>query len=149
VRAEEKGDLPMVENGKQVSIEYTLRLDDGSTADSNVGEDALIFEQGAHQILPALESALAGLKVGESKQVTLTAEDGYGQVDPEAFQSVPTENIPEDAREVGAMLVAQDGAGNKRPVRVHEVGTEAVIIDLNHPLAGQNLNFDVRVLEVK
>jgi FKBP-type peptidyl-prolyl cis-trans isomerase 2 len=139
----------MIENGKQVSIEYTLRLDDGSTADSNVGEEALTFEQGSHQILPALEVALAGLKVGESKQVILTAEDGYGQVNPEAFQSVPIENIPDDAREVGAMLLARDDTGNQRPVRVHEVGPESVIIDLNHPLAGHNLNFDVRVLGIE
>jgi FKBP-type peptidyl-prolyl cis-trans isomerase 2 len=139
----------MVEDGKTISIEYTLKLDDGTTVDTNVGGDPLEFEQGASQILPALESALAGLAVDDTKQVTLSPEDGYGAVDPGAFRTVELDAVPEDAREVGTLLIAQDQDGNRRAVRVHEVSEESIVVDMNHPLAGQTLNFDVRILGVK
>jgi FKBP-type peptidyl-prolyl cis-trans isomerase 2 len=138
----------VVEDGKQVGIEYTLTLDDGTQVDSNVGGQPLVFQQGAHQILPALEEALAGLKVGDTKKVALAAEQGYGPVRPEGFQEVDAGLIPEDARVTGTMLVADDGAGNRRPVRVHEVKGDKIVVDLNHPLAGKALNFAVRVMEV-
>jgi len=139
----------MVANGKQVGIEYTLTLDDGTQVDSNVGGQPLFYEQGSHQILPALEDALEGLKVGDTKKIALTAEQGYGPVHPEGFQEVDAAMIPEDARVAGATLVADDGAGNRRQVRVKEVKGDKVVVDLNHPLAGKALNFAVRVMEVK
>ena len=139
----------MVEDGKQVGIEYTLTLDDGTQVDSNVGGQPLFYEQGSHQILPALEQALAGLRVGDTKKVALSAEQGYGPVHPEGFQEVDASLIPEDARVAGAMLVADDGAGNRRQVRVKEVKGDKVVVDLNHPLAGKALNFAVRIMEVK
>lgn len=139
----------MIKDGASVSIEYTLKLDDGSVADSNVGQEPLAYEQGKRQILPALEDELVGLAVGDQKNVTLSPEQGYGPVNPEAYQEVPLEVIPEDAREVGTQLVSTDGAGNRRVVRVHEVREEAVVLDLNHPLAGQTLHFDIRVIGIE
>jgi FKBP-type peptidyl-prolyl cis-trans isomerase SlyD len=139
----------MVENGKQVGIEYTLTLDDGTQVDSNVGGQPLFYQHGANQILPALEAALEGLKVGDTKTIALTAEQGYGPVRPEGFQEVDASMIPEEARVAGATLVADDGAGNRRQVRVKEVKEDKVVVDLNHPLAGKALNFAVRVMEVK
>jgi FKBP-type peptidyl-prolyl cis-trans isomerase SlyD len=138
----------MVEDGKQVGIEYTLTLDDGTQVDSNVGGEPLVFQQGAHQILPALEEALAGLKVGDSKKVALTAEQAYGPVHPEGFQEVDASLIPEDARVPGTMLVGDDGSGHRRPVRVAEVKGDKIVVDLNHPLAGKALTFAVRVMEI-
>ncbi len=141
---------PLVAKDKRISIEYTLKLDDGTVADSNVGGEALVYLQGAGQILPALESELLGLAVGASKQVSLTAANGYGEVDPELFQTVPASAIPEDARKAGTQLMAQAGeGGNARPVRVHEVKGEEVVMDFNHPLAGQALHFDVKILGVE
>lgn len=139
----------MIKDGASVSIEYTLKLDDGSVADSNVGQEPLAYEQGKRQILPALEDELVGLAVGDQKNVTLSPEQGYGPVNPEAYQEVPLEVIPEDAREVGTQLVSTDGAGNRRVVRVHEVREEAVVLDLNHPLAGQTLHYDIRVIGIE
>jgi FKBP-type peptidyl-prolyl cis-trans isomerase SlyD len=138
----------MVEEGKQVGIEYTLTLDDGTQVDSNVGGEPLVFQAGAHQILPALEEALAGLQVGDTKEVALTAEQAYGPVNPEGFQEVDAGLIPDGARVAGTMLVADDGSGNKRPVRVHEVKGDKIVVDLNHPLAGKALNFAVRVMAI-
>jgi FKBP-type peptidyl-prolyl cis-trans isomerase SlyD len=139
----------VVAAGRRVSIQYTLTTDDGKVADTNVGGEALVYEQGKSEILPALEQALAGLKKGESKKVTLTPDQGYGIVKPELMQTIPTEKIPEDARKAGTMLMAQSQTGEQRPVRVHEVKGEEIVIDMNHPLAGKALHFDVKVLEVE
>jgi FKBP-type peptidyl-prolyl cis-trans isomerase 2 len=139
----------VIEHGRQVSIEYTLRLDDGSTVDTNVGEESLVYTQGEGEILDALEEALAGLDVEDEKQVRILAEHGYGEVDPDAFDQVALEEIPEDVRQVGAMLVAEDDEGNQRSVRVHKVRADGVVLDLNHPLAGQALNFAVRIVAIE
>lgn len=147
-RAQEE-ERVVIENGDSVSIEYTLKLDDGTTVDTNVGEDPLTYTQGSSEILPMLESALLGLAVGDSKEVKLTAEQGYGPVDPAGFQEVEISMVPEDARTVGTMLVASAPDGQQQPIKVHEVKEETVVLDFNHPLAGQALNFDVKVLSIQ
>jgi FKBP-type peptidyl-prolyl cis-trans isomerase 2 len=139
----------VVENGRQISIEYTLTLDDGTTADTNVGEEPLTFTHGDGEILEALEAALAGLEVDDEKQVRIAAEDGYGLVDPDAFDRAPLDAIPADARHVGALLVAEDEDGNQQSVRVHEIDADEIVLDLNHPLAGQALNFAVRIVAIE
>lgn len=145
---EAKGQDAVIAAGSQVSIEYTLTLDDGEVADTNVGGTPLKFEQGAGQILPALESELLGLGVGATKEVDLTAEQGYGPVNEELYDTVEASQIPEDARTVGAMLVAQAPNGQQRPVRVHEVKGEEIVLDLNHPLAGKALHFAVKIIAI-
>ena len=145
-QAEEKPKV--VSDGNRVSIEYTLKLADGSTADTNVGGEALVYVQGQSQILPALEAELLGLAVGDTKQVSLTAAQGYGEVDEGLFQTVPATAVPEGGRTVGTELVAQTPSG-QRVVRVHEVKGEEIVMDLNHPLAGQALEFDIKILAVE
>jgi FKBP-type peptidyl-prolyl cis-trans isomerase SlyD len=139
----------MITDGSRVSIEYTLTMDDGSVADSNVGDEPLIFEQGQHEILPALERALLGLAVGDTMELTLEPDDGYGLVDEALFEAVPSHLVPENGRHVGAYLVAQAKTGERRQVRVAEVNGDEVVIDLNHPLAGQTLHFAVRILAIE
>lgn len=146
-RAEAEETL-VIEDGNQVSIEYTLTLADGTVVDTNVGQDALTYTQGKEEILPALEEALLGHAVGDAKQVSLTAEQGYGPSIPEAFQEVSLETLPEEARVAGAMLMAQMPDGQQRPLKVHEVKEASAVLDFNHPLAGQALNFDVKVLAI-
>jgi len=139
----------VIKDGSAVSVEYTLKLNDGTTVDSNVGEDPLTYQQGNGEILPALEAALLGQAVGDTKQVTLTAEQGYGSINPEAYEEVPLDSVPENAREVGTMLVATTPEGQQQPIRVHEVKEETIVLDFNHPLAGQALNFDVTILAIE
>lgn len=138
-----------VANGRKVSIEYTLLLDDGTQADSNVGQEPLVYTQGANQILPALELALAGLAVNDTRKITLAPKDAYGDVDPKAVKEVPLEEIPEAARKVDAVLIGVDAEGNQRPVRVQKVGDKTATLDLNHLLAGRTLTFDVKVLKIE
>lgn len=138
----------MVETGSQVGIEYTLELEDGTRVDSNVGGEALRFQQGAGQIIPGLDKALVGMEKDESKRVTVEPEEGYGPVDPDAFDQVPVTQLPEDARAPGTELMARDAQGRTQRLRVHEVEGETATLDFNHPLAGKKLIFDVKVVEI-
>jgi FKBP-type peptidyl-prolyl cis-trans isomerase SlyD len=145
-----KGEKAMtIKSGKEVSIEYTLMLGDKEVIDSNVGSEPLSYTHGAHQILPGLENALEGMKIGDSKQVTVEAEEGYGEVDQNAFQEVNKEQIPPDALKVGAPLQARDPNGQTVSFRVAEIKDQTVVLDFNHPLAGKTLYFDVKVLAVQ
>ena len=138
-----------ISDGDKVSLEYTLKAN-GETVDSNVGKgEALIYTQGAQEILPALEKKLTGLKAGDTKTVKLSAEDGYGKVHAEAVQTVPKDKIPEDARKAGAMLRGEGPNGEVMMARVVEVKEDAVVVDFNHPLAGKALEFDVKVIKVE
>jgi len=139
----------MITDGSEVSIEYTLKLSDGTLVDTNEGKEPLTYTQGSGQILPALEKELAGLKVSDTRKVELTATDGYGEVDPKAFQEVEIDRVPEDARKVGALLIAGGPGGEQRPIRVAEVREDKVLLDFNHPLAGQALVFDVTIVGIK
>jgi len=136
----------VISDGKTVGFEYTLSLTDGTVVESNVGGDAFTYVQGEGQILPALEQALLGLAVEDSKQVTLEPADAYGEVNEAAFQEVPIEQVPEDARTVGMVLGAQ---GYDGPIRVHEVKEETIVLDFNNPLAGKTLTFDIRIVSLE
>jgi FKBP-type peptidyl-prolyl cis-trans isomerase 2 len=146
---EKQKEKTVVESGSTVGIEYTLSLEDGTKVDSNVGGEALLFEQGSGQIIPGLDKDLIGMKVGEIKQVKVTPDEGYGQVNPAAFTEVPVSELPEDAREPGMLLVAQDDQGRTQRLRVHKVEGDKATLDFNHPLAGKTLIFDVKILEVQ
>lgn len=141
--------MKKVEDGKRVSLEYTLRLDDQSVVESNVGKPPLQYTHGSHEIIPGLEQALSGLDEGDVQQVTVAPEDAYGPVKPEGFHEIEKSRVPEGARKVGAQLVARDQEGHERRLRVHEVRDDTLVVDLNHPLAGKTLIFDVKVLAVE
>ena len=146
----QEGALPAtISDGKTISIEYTLTLEDKKVLDSNVGGKPLNFTQGSHQIIPGLETALEGMKVGESKHVTVAPEQGYGDINPKAIQEVPLEKIPEDARKVGAQLQGKDAQGRMVQARVSEVKEQVVMLDYNHPLAGKKLFFDIKILDIQ
>jgi FKBP-type peptidyl-prolyl cis-trans isomerase 2 len=138
-----------ISDGKTISLEYTLTLEDKKVLDTNVGGKPLNFTQGSHQIIPGLETALKGMKVGESKQVTVAPEQGYGPINPQAIQEVPIEKIPKEAQKVGAQLRGKDAQGRMVQARVSEVKEQVVLLDYNHPLAGKKLFFDVKILDIQ
>jgi FKBP-type peptidyl-prolyl cis-trans isomerase SlyD len=146
---DKKGGATAVSDGKQVSLEYTLTLEDKSKIDSNVGKEPLVYTQGAHEIIPGLEKQVAGLKVGESKRIEVPPAEGYGAVDPARKQEVEKNRIPEDARKVGAKLTGQGPQGQPIFAQVTEVKDTTVVLDMNHPLAGKKLIFDIKVLKVE
>lgn len=146
---DKKGGATAVSDGKQVSLEYTLTLEDKSKIDSNVGKEPLVYTQGSHEIIPGLEKQVAGLKVGESKRIEVPPAEGYGAVDPARKQEVEKNRIPEDARKVGAKLTGQGPQGQPIFAQVTEVKDTTVVLDMNHPLAGKKLIFDIKVLKVE
>ncbi len=134
-----------VQDGQVVTMEYTLRVD-GETIDTSEGYKPIEFLQGAGSIIPGLERELYGMKVGESKEVSVQAKDGYGEIDPAAFVSVPREQFPPNIRlEVGVALSVHDNNGNPMHATIHEVNEEDVKLNFNHPLAGKDLLFSVTI----
>lgn len=138
-----------IDTGRTVSIEYTLKLDDGSMADTNMGDDPLVYTQGKNEIIPALEQALQGLSINERKAVILPPEKAYGVVQADRFQAVPLDLIPEDGRKVGERLILEGPNQETIPASVHEVKADEIVLNLNHPLAGETLHFDVRILDIQ
>lgn len=138
----------MIQDGSKVGIEYTLKVEEGDVVDTSEGRGPLVYQQGAGQILPALEQELEGMPVGAEKQIELSPEQGYGPVSEELFHPVPVEQVPEEARHEGARLMTRDGDGGERILRVHEVRDDTVVLDLNHPLAGRTLQFEVKVVSI-
>ena len=137
-----------VSSGKQVTLEYTMKLDDQSVVDSNVGGEPLKVTHGKHELVPGLEKALEGMAVGEKKKVTVAPPEGYGPIDPKAFQEVDRKMVPVNAQKVGMQLEGTTTDGRKVFPRISEVKNETVVLDFNHPLAGKTLHFDVKVLDV-
>ena len=139
----------MIDDGKRVSLEYTLTLEDKTVIDTNVGKPPLVYTHGDRQIIPGLEKQLTGLKAGDTKNVEVAPAEGYGEVDPNRFQEVPKEHVPEEARSVGKKLQGQGPDGQMMFAQVTEVKENTVIVDLNHPLAGKTLFFAVKVLKIE
>jgi FKBP-type peptidyl-prolyl cis-trans isomerase SlyD len=130
-------------------MDYTL-LVDGEMMDTSVGHEPLEFLQGAGNIIPGLEQELYGMAIGESKKVIVLPEDGYGVLDPEAFVEVPKEQFPANIPlEIGIEIQVTDQNGNPMHARIDSVGDEAVTLDFNHPLAGKELHFDVKVVGLR
>jgi len=138
-----------VTEGKNVSVEYTLTLDDKSVIESNVGKKPLTYTHGTRQIIPGLEKALEGLTVGDTKEVTVAPADGYGEQNPEALQEVQKSLIPPEALVVGTRLQGQTPDGHAVYPRVAAIKDDTVMLDFNHPLAGKTLHFNVKILDIQ
>ena len=138
-----------IREGSQVALEYTLSDEAGTVIESNKGKQPMSYIHGKSQIIPGLEKELSGMKVGEEKKIQVKPEDGYGPVNPDAFQEIPKDKLPPEALKVGTMLMAQGPQGQGITVRVHEIKDTTEIMDFNHPMAGKTLSFDVKISEIK
>ena len=144
-----KGVDIIVQDGKQVSFEYTLTLE-GETVDSSKGREPLRYVHGQGQIISGLEEELAGLRVGEEKVIKVSSQKGYGEVNPEAFREFPKTALSENLEpEVDMILQLQGPGGQVIPARVAKVKDEVVVLDLNHPLAGKTLTFEVKIVSIE
>lgn len=140
----------MISEDQVVSIHYTLTNDDGDTLDSSSGRDPLQYLHGAQNIIPGLESALEGKAVGDQLEVTLQPADAYGDFDEDLVQNVPMDAFEGVEKiEPGMQFEARSPEGATQVVMVQEVNDEAVVVNGNHPLAGQVLHFDVTIEEVR
>jgi FKBP-type peptidyl-prolyl cis-trans isomerase SlyD len=135
---------------KVVTIHYTLRDDDGDIIDSSSGSEPLDYLHGHGGIVPGLEAALAGKSAGAKLQVSVPPAEGYGEAGEADTKSVPRDAFPDDVElEVGMQFFAQSPSGEPVPVWVVGVDDKTVVIDFNHPLAGQTLHFEVEVVGVR
>lgn len=145
-----KDTKPAVADGMVVTFDFTLRLDDDEIADTTEGQMPLRFVVGQGQLLPALEDAMIGMVVGEQRQITIKPEDAYGEWDEDALEEVALSDLPEDVDlEEGAALEVTDNEGETYEATVYEIGKESVTLDYNHPLAGETLQFAVKVIDIR
>ncbi len=144
-----KGQTTVVENGKKVKFDYTLTVD-GKVADTSAGKKPIEYTQGSGQIIKGLESRMAGMKVGEEKKIVVPAEEGYGPVLPNMVQPFAKSFFPADFKlEVGMIVPLQNKEGQTFPATVKEIQADKVLLDLNHPMAGKELTFDVKIVDIK
>lgn len=137
-----------ISSGAVVSIHYTLTDDQGEVIDSSQGQDPLQYEHGSGNIIPGLEKALDGHATGDNVQVTVEPEEAYGQRNDEMIQSVSRETFANvDKVEPGMQFRVETEKG-PMVVQVKDVMEESVVLDFNHPLAGERLHFDVDVMDV-
>ncbi|HWB26840.1 MAG TPA: peptidylprolyl isomerase [Chitinophagaceae bacterium] len=138
-----------VRNGDTIKVHYRGRLDDGTVFDSSEGREPLQFEVGSGMVIPGFDSGVMGMTVGQKKTITIPVEEAYGPVQEEMFMEFPIERFPEDMKpEVGMTLNMSNGSGQAIPVVIAEVQDEVVILDANHPLAGEALTFDLELVDI-
>lgn len=132
-----------------VRVHYTGKLNSGEVFDSSAGREPLEFTVGTGMMIAGFDAAVEGMEVNEQKTVTLTPEQAYGPVDTEMFHKVERSQLPADMTpEVGQILVAGSPDGREMHVKVHEVHEDSIVIDANHPLAGQDLTFEIQLVEI-
>lgn len=135
--------------GDTVHIHYTGTLTDGTQFDTSRERGPLTFQLGSGQIIPGLDAHITGMAIGDRSTVTIPAAEAYGHVNPENIQSIPRNALPDDIEpQVGMQLQADAGGGRVVAVRIVEVGEAEVKLDANHPLAGQDLTFDVELIKI-
>jgi FKBP-type peptidyl-prolyl cis-trans isomerase 2 len=132
--------------GRVIAFEFQVFGEAGDLLGGNVGGNPRVFEVGAGEMLPALERQVAEMQENETRSILLPPEDAYGPIDPAAFREFPLESIPEQARQVGRRVTGRAPDGSEDLFDVVAVHDDKVVLDMNHPLAGRTLRFEIRVL---
>jgi FKBP-type peptidyl-prolyl cis-trans isomerase 2 len=141
--------MKTISQNDQVTIHYTGTLSDGEQFDSSVGKDPLTFEVGGGQVIPGFETAVVGMKADETKKFTIPSDEAYGQINEELVYKIDRKEIPETIQpEAGMRLVSTLEDGKQIPVTIMEVTPETIVLDANHPLAGKDLTFDIKIVGV-
>lgn len=134
-------------SGQKVRVHYKGTLEDGTEFDSSAGCDPLEFIVGAGQVIPGFDSAVGDLELGASTTVTIPADEAYGPRYEEAIQQVPLDVFP-DAPELGWAVEMADPQGQRLAAIIIDIEDEFAVLDFNHPLAGQDLTFEIELVEV-
>ncbi|GFE51322.1 peptidyl-prolyl cis-trans isomerase [Roseobacter cerasinus] len=141
--------MAQVKSGDTVGIHYTGTLQNGTVFDSSDGRDPLQFTVGSGQVITGLDAAMPGMALGEKKTVQVPCDEAYGPINPQMRKAVPREGIPDDVPlDLGTLLNVETPEGQAMQVMVVDVDEATVTIDANHPLAGQDLTFDIEVMSI-
>lgn len=136
--------------GDKVKVHYHGRLNDGTTFDSSQDRPPLEFEVGSGMVIKGFDDGVTGMAVGEKKTISIPSEDAYGARQEEMVIEFPKTNFPPDIEpEIGMTLNMHSENGQELPVVITEVNEDIVILDANHPLAGQDLIFDIELVDLK
>ncbi|HNR86931.1 MAG TPA: peptidylprolyl isomerase [Spirochaetota bacterium] len=139
----------MIEEGKYAVIHYTGTFTNGEVFDSSVDGDPFEFLVGSGQVIPGFDAAVRDMKIDEEKDVFISADDGYGQYDESLVYHFPIDQVQgQFTPEVGMTIGLQLEDGRQMPATITEIGADAITVDMNHPLAGKDLNFRIKLLEV-
>ena len=133
--------------GSKVKVHYTGTLNDGKVFDYSDGKEPLEFTIGSNQVIPGFENGVKDMKLNEEKTIKIQAKDTYGERDERMVVSVPRDKFPPEV-EAGGTLILKGPNGERLPAMVKEVKNDVVLIDMNHPLAGKELNFKVKVVAI-
>ena len=139
----------VVKDGVMVILDFTLKNPEGKVLETSKGGEPLKYVHGQKMMIPGLERELTGMKVGAEKHVVVKPEDGYGKINPKAVQEFPKEKVPVNALKVGAVLAGRNPEGMVVPMTVREIKEKTVVMDMNHPMAGKTLVFDVKVVDIQ
>ena len=142
--------MQQVENGDKIKVHYHGKLRSGEVFDSSQGRDPLEFTVGSGQVIKGFDEGVKGMQVGDKKTVEIPVKDAYGEKQQEMLIEFPIDQFPEDMKpESGMQLMMSNGSGQNFPVTVEEVRENTVILDANHPLAGQDLIFDLELVSIE
>ncbi|MBU0520305.1 peptidylprolyl isomerase [bacterium] len=140
--------MAAAKNGDQVKVHYVGKLQDGTIFDSSENRDPLQFKLGEKEVIPGFEEAVVGMEAGEKKTVTIPEDEAYGPQLEDLVATFDRDQFPGDVElELGQQLEIPREDGQKLLVRVSELSEDAVTLDANHPLAGQDLTFEIELVE--
>jgi FKBP-type peptidyl-prolyl cis-trans isomerase 2 len=142
--------MQQVQNGDKIKVHYHGKLRSGETFDSSDGREPLEFTVGSGQVIKGFDEGVKGMKVGDKKTVEIQVTDAYGEKQQEMMIEFPKDQFPADMNpEIGMQLMMSNGSGQQFPVTVAEVKEESIVLDANHPLAGQDLIFDLELVSIE
>lgn len=142
--------MQQVKSGDKVKVHYHGKLTSGETFDSSEGRQPLAFEVGSGMVIKGFDDGVTGMSVGEKKTINIPFAEAYGPRNPEMVIEMPKDRFPKDMEiEVGMPLAMNDGQGQQFQVVIQEIKETVVMLDANHPLAGQDLIFDIELVEIE
>lgn len=141
--------MQTVKSGDTVKVHYHGRLEDGSTFDSSEGREPLEFEVGSGMVIKGFDDGVLGMVTGDKRTINISVDEAYGPKNPEMLVEFPKSNFPPDmVPEVGMRLNMTSGNGEVIPVIIAGIEEDKVMLDANHPLAGEPLVFDIELVEI-
>lgn len=141
--------MQQVKSGDKVKVHYHGKLTNGETFDSSAGRQPLEFEVGSGMVIKGFDDGVKGMIVGEKKTINIPAGEAYGEKNPDMMMDFPKERFPADMQmEIGMQLMMSDPGGQQFQVKICEIKEEVIVLDANHPLAGEELIFDLELVEI-
>lgn len=141
--------MQQVKTGDKVKVHYHGKLANGETFDSSAGREPLEFEVGSGMVIKGFDDGVSGMHVGEKKTIIIPVDEAYGPVNPDMLFEYPKAQFPPEMQlETGMQLMMSNASGEQFEVKINEIKTDVVLLNANHPLAGEELIFDLELMEI-